>query len=216
MTTLIGDTFEISAPAPALDQLTLESDVYVDGLDHPNLLNETPNLLPISATRSALPAAAGAPSYVTADGHRLYSYVPPTDCGCQELTGTYGDWLVDIEVQGMSRAQRTQIASLFAASENPAGFLVVRPVAPMHGASGSGGPFADMVFDGFDIYTSQSNACSPPNRVDTHTPQGYGVHIADGSASWCDPVARVRVDILNATSCALVNELRVRRIRPRL
>lgn len=85
ITTLGGASLEITAPSSVLDQLALQSAVYVDGLDTPNLLNTTPNLLPVSAQRGALPSTATDPSYPTGDGHRLFSYVPPTDCGCEML-----------------------------------------------------------------------------------------------------------------------------------
>ena len=205
ITTLGGASFEITAPSSVFDQLVLQAAVYVDGLDKPNLLNETPNLLPVSARRASLPSSVTSPSYTTGDGHELFSYVPPTDCGCEMLAGTYGRWLFEIEVQGMSTEQRTLIASLLAAHITPDGFLALDPVAPMHFGPG---PFSDIVLDGVDIVASQYNGCSPPNSVDAHTPEGFGVHIVGSVAGWCDPNAHVSV----TTDKTLVDKIRVRRI----
>ena len=172
----------------------------------PNLLNETPNLLPVSAERAGLPSAATEPSYATGDGHRLFSYTPPTDCGCQMLAGTYGPWLFEIEVQGMSTAQRTQIASLIRANETPDGFLVLDPVAPMHIESGPG---SDIVMNELNIIPVTE--CSAPLSVDAHTPDGFPVHFFGGEI-WCDPNALVDVSIGYDPTHALIDEIQVRRL----
>lgn len=206
ITTLDGSRFEVTAPSSTFDQLALQKGVYVDGLDTPNLLNETPNLLPVIAERAALPATATEPSYATGDGHRLFSYVPPTDCGCQMLAGTYGDWLFEIEVQGMSVAQRTQIASLIRANETSDGFLVLDPVTPMHVGSGPG---SDIVLGEVNIIPV--NACSTPLSVDAHTPEGFPVHFFGGEI-WCDPNALVDVSVGYDPTHTLVDKIRVGRV----
>jgi hypothetical protein len=206
VTTLDGARFEITAPASVLDQLTLQKAVYVEGLDIPNLLNETPNLLPVSAERAGMPSAATEPSYPTADGHRLFSYTPPTDCGCQMLAGIYGPWLVEIEVQGMSDAQRTQIASLISVRETTDGFLVLDPVAPMHVGPGSG---PDIVLGEVNVGTVTK--CSAPVSVEAHTPEGFPVHFFGGEI-WCDPNALVDVSVGYDPTHTLVDKIHVRRL----
>ncbi|MDQ1509448.1 MAG: hypothetical protein QOG50_1292 [Actinomycetota bacterium] len=208
ITTLDGSTVEVTAPSSVLDQLFVQKAVYVDGLDTPNLLNETPNLLPVSAERAVLPAAATAPSYATGDGHRLFSYVPPTDCGCQMLAGTYGDWLLEIEVQGMSVVQRTQIASLIRANETSAGFLVLDPIAPMHIGPGPG---SDIVLDRVDLSLSPAG-CPAPISVEAHTPEGFAVHFFGDGDIWCDTDARVVVSAGYDPARKLMDAIRVRRV----
>jgi hypothetical protein len=158
VTTLNGDSYEISAPSWVLDQLALQAGLSVDGLD-------PAKALPVNAQRATLPSAATGPSYATADGHQLSSYVEPGECACAELVGTYGDWLVKIEVDTMPDAQLTQIASLFAAHETADGFLVLDPVAPMHLTSGGGSP---VVLDHFDLDT----LVDPPQVID-RDPTGH-------------------------------------------
>ena len=206
ITTLDGNTFEITAPSSVFDALAVQSAVYVEGLDRPNLLNETPNLLPVSAERAPLPAAATSPSYATADGQRLFSYVPPTACGCEMLAGTYGQWLVEIEVQRMSTAQRTLIASLFAAHENPDGFLVLDPVAPMHTGPGPG---SDIVLGGrVDLGAERSGKCPAPLSTEAHTAGGVPVHVFGSDAIWCDPTALVTI----TAPTTLIDQIHVARI----
>ena len=218
ITTLDGSTFDVTAPSSVLDQLSLQGGVWVDGLDSPNVLNETPNILPVDVRRGALPAGASEPSLPTADGHRFFSYHLPTECDCDVLAATYGEWLVEIEVersggtQTMSVADRARVASLFGAHETADGFLVIDPTAPMHRSAGGAGG-ADIVLDGLDMYTPATQACSPPGSVDAHTPEGFPVHFfGSDKATWCDPNAHVSVDILSGGTRALVDEVRVRRI----
>lgn len=207
VTALDGQSVEITAPSSVLDQLGLQGSVFVDGLDTPNLLNTTPNLLPVSATRESLPSTATAPSYPTADGHALFSYTPPTACGCEMLAGSYGPWLVQIEVTGMSDAQRTQIASLFRASATAGGFLTLDPAPGMH--VGPGGPA--IVLDEVDVSPYRSGKCTT-DSVEARTPEGFGVHVVGNNASWCDTVARVSIDVRDDPTHALINQIRVRRL----
>jgi hypothetical protein len=190
ITTLDGKTFEITAPSPVLDRLTVQSAVYVEGLDRPNLLNETPNLLPVQASRGGLPGTASSMSYPTADGHRFFNYVPPTACECEMLAATYGEWLVEIEVTGMSGAPRTLIASLFAAHQNGDGFLVLDPVAPMRAGPGAG---SDIVLDGVDLVVTRTGDCPPPLSTEAHTADGIPVHVIGDTAIWCDPSSLVTI-----------------------
>ena len=86
------------------------------------------------------------------------------------LAGTYGPWLFEIEVQGMSVAQRTQIASLIRANETPDGFLVLDPAAPMHIGPGPG---SDIVLDRVDIRRRPPAAGARRRiRSSTHRPDG--------------------------------------------
>ena len=186
------------------------------GIDTPNVLNETPNFLPVEVSRGALPAGAGEPSFPTADGHRFFSYHLPTECDCDVLAATYGEWLVEIEVersggtQTMSVADRTRVASLFGAHETADGFLVLDPAAPMR-LGPAGAP--DIVLDGVDMGTAAGQECSAPISVEAHTPEGFPVHyFGTDKATWCDPNARVSVDILSGGTRALVNQVRVRRV----
>ena len=218
ITTLDGSTFDVTAPASVLDQLGLQGGISVEGIDTPNVLNETPNVLPVDVTRAALPAGASEPSFPTADGHRFFSYHLPTECDCDVLAATYGEWLVEIEVersggtQTMSVADRTRLASLFGARETAGGFLVIDPTSPMRRSVGGAGG-ADIVLDGLDMYTSAAQVCSSPASVDAHTPENFPVHFfGTDKATWCDPNDHVSVDILSGGSRSLVNEVRVRRV----
>lgn len=211
ITTLGGSSFDITAPSSVFDQLTLQWDVYVDGLDTPNLLHlppNFPNFLPVRVERASLPSTATAPSYATGDGHQLFSYVPPTDCGCEMLAGTYGSWLVEIEVQGMSVAQRTQIGSLFRANESADGFLTLDPLTPMHAIRGSG---ADIVLDGVTLVTSPSG-CPPPLTTQAHTPEGFAVHFFSDGETWCDTNARIDVSVDRDPTRTLLTTIRVQHV----
>ncbi len=217
ITTLDGSSFGVTAPSSVLDQLSLQGGISVDGIDTPNVLNETPNIFPVTATRGTLPAGAVEPSFPTADGHRFFSYHLPTECDCDVLAAGYGEWLVEIEVersggtQTMSVADRTRLASLFGAHETADGFLVIDPTRPMR-LEAAGAP--DVVLDGVDMSTSATQVCSPPVSVDAHTPEGFPVHFfGTDKASWCDPNDHVSVDVLSGGTRALVYEVRVRRVR---
>ncbi len=119
------------------------------------------------------------------------------------LAGTYGPWLVEIEVQGMSTAQRTQIASLFAAHENPAGFLVLDPAAPMHTGAGPG---SDIVLNDVDISDLHNRHCSSPGTTITQ-PAGTG-------AQRCDAAARVEVIEGDGLLHRVIDQVHVQRIGP--
>ena len=62
------------------------------GAEHARFLSAFPGVSLHAVADIAAPRAEefkqryGA-SYATGDGHRLFSYVPPTDCGCQMLGG---------------------------------------------------------------------------------------------------------------------------------
>ena len=77
---------------------------------------------------------------------------------------------------------------------------------------GSGGPGAEIVLGEIDMYTGQYGTCSSTDRVDTRTPQGFGVQIDGTSAHWCDPDARVFIDTLSGPTRALIDEIRVQRV----
>ena len=117
----------------------------------------------------------------------------------------YGNWLVEVEVQGMSVAQRTQSRRLFHANAAPDGFLTLDPLTPMHAMRGSG---ADIVLLGVTLVTSPSG-CPPPLSTQAHTPEGFAVHFFSDGETWCDTTTRMAVSVDKDPARKLLGAIRV-------
>ena len=127
VTTLQGSKFAITAPASVLDHFITQATVAVDGL-----ATRTPIVISAERTDAAqhegdAPQPLPDSPFTTGDGHRLV--VTRYALGDVALEGTYGGWTVHITVTGASNADRTRIASLFAAHEAADGYLVLDPRA---------------------------------------------------------------------------------------
>ncbi len=101
ITTLDGQTYEITAPASVLDHLVLQSTVAIDGVD-----TSTP--IVVEARRGAAATS-----------------------GDVAVRSQVGDWSVIVLAPGVSGTVRTRIVSLFAVRETGDGFIVLDPRAPV-------------------------------------------------------------------------------------
>jgi hypothetical protein len=124
ITTLAGQSFEITGPAGVLTQFSASSTLVVDGLTTAfpmNVYVERSDDDHLSQTLE---------SNATADGNQLVS-VRGVD-GEPWLKGTYGKWYLTIMAANLSSEERARVASLFAAHVNADGYLVLDLHEPMH------------------------------------------------------------------------------------
>jgi hypothetical protein len=128
VTTLDGQSFEVSAPTNVLDRVVLQSTLVVDGLT-----TKFPMVIAVERDETTAPRQ-NQETNATADGNRLVGVLGVD--GEEWLEGKYGDWYVTIIVEDVSVEDRARIASLFAAHVNADGYLVLDPRAPMHFTEG--------------------------------------------------------------------------------
>jgi hypothetical protein len=191
VTTLEGSKFEITAPSSVLDHFITQATVAVAGLR-----TRTPIVISAERTDAArhegdAPRPLPDAPFTSGDGHRLI--VTRYPLGDDALEGTWGDWTVHVTVTDATNADRTRIASLFAAHETADGFLVLDPSAPMHFTSG---PASDIVLNGVDILDLHRQECSTESQ---------------NPSVRCDPEARVEIVRRDITS-PLLNHVHVRRL----
>jgi hypothetical protein len=201
ITSLYGTTLDIQAPDYSLGSPRF--DATVQAVDAP-----FPGPPSIVVTRSPPPPRPTDPAvYVTGDHRDLYA--AHTDAGGDQLFGTAADWTIAITVDGLTDADRARLASLLRFHLR-AGFLVVDPVPPLHLAPSIGTEF---VFDGIRIDASTyPEGC--PNRAPAtgRTGSGFPVERVGADAFWCDPIARVRIQVEPpAPVDDLIRQLRVTR-----